>query len=122
MTPKIVPRKKWTALESIGALGALFIVFGLFAFPVSRFEAIFLDLGPAEELPGLTRLALSRWLQSGFAVSVVALLTGGILARGSRGRLVCIGAAVVIGLVGIALCSTAMYLPIFSITGKIKAD
>ena len=122
MTSILVPRKKWTVPESIGALVALFTVFALFAFPVGSYEAIFRDLVSVEELPGLTRLALSRWLQSGFAVPVVALLVGGMLARGPRARAFCIGAAVVIGLVGIALCVIAMHLPAWTIFGKIKAD
>ena len=84
---------------------------------------MFHDLGSADDLPLLTRIVLFPGASVALATPaliafVVAFLGRQPLAR----RRTWIVAAFGLGLLGMALCLVAMYLPIFSLAGRIKAD
>jgi hypothetical protein len=104
----------------LSTLGAI----GLFLFPLASgpFAAMFKDMGDAE-LPLLTRVALSAWFPIGLGVVVVAGAVAGARGGGPLSRrraLILVSAIFAIG--GMIACVIGMYLPIFALAGKIKAD
>jgi len=116
-------RQPFTALDWIGTVVAGCSIAAMVLFPVGSFGAMFRDLGAREELPLLTRMALSPWFRVAFALPAVAAIALGLRApRPMAQRRAWIAVAFVLGGVGLGLCVVAMYLPIFEIAGKIKAD
>jgi len=107
----------WLAVGAVGLAVLFCLQWPFLAAP--QFAKMFADFGG--ELPDLTQLALTTWfpLMLGLnPASVVfhALSQKHTLAR----RRLLIGAALVLSLGFNALLLVAMYLPIFSIAGKIE--
>jgi MFS family permease len=115
----------FTVGDWIGTVIAGFAATGLLLFPVvgRSFASMFRDFGDANELPALTRLAISGWFPAALGITAVVGLGAGTRrsARLSRRRAFIV-AAFIVGCVGIGLCLVGVYLPIFSIAGKVTAD
>ena len=91
--------------------------------PLGSFGAIFRDLGSPSDLPLLTRIVLLPGFTLIAALPAVASLTIAVRARRKVAkRRTWIAAAFVLACVGHGVCLVAMYLPVFTIAGKIKED
>lgn len=113
----------FTVLDWIGTIVALAAIAGLALFPISGFRSTFHDLGSSEDLPFLTRVALVPGFPLMLALPAVLSLAMGVRTRVQlRTRRTWIVAAFGLVCLGFALCAVAMYLPIFSLAGKIKAE
>jgi hypothetical protein len=116
-------KQPFTALDWIGSVATAAMIVALMALPLGGFREMFRDLGGTETLPALTRLALLPGFTLVLALPAIASLAVGLRsARGLSHQRKWIAAAFVLACLGQATCVVAMYLPIFSIAGKIKAD
>ncbi|MCA9551761.1 MAG: hypothetical protein KC933_17120 [Myxococcales bacterium] len=113
-------RDTFTALDWIAAVLAGLVALGLFLFPViviPPWRSMLAELGGA--VPGLTQLALTPWFAPAHGLVAVVLL-----GMGARGRLTRRRAAVVAaffwGAAALAANITALYLPIFQLSGTIE--
>lgn len=111
-----------TALDWIGVglvgLGTLFC----FVFPVviaPMFANTFADFGG--ELPDLTQLALTVWFPLMLGLNPASLAFYGVSGPLTLGRRrLFIVLALLLSLAACATCAIAMYLPVFSLAGKIE--
>jgi hypothetical protein len=115
----------FTALDWLGMMHAGFSALGLLLFPVAgrSFGSMFRDLGSGEQLPALTKLAISGWFPILLGLVVLSLVLTG-LRRAlplSRRRLALVG-AFVLGGAGIGVCLIGIYLPIFAVADAVQAE
>ena len=115
--------QKFTVLDWIGTLATGLTIAGLMAFPAASFRTIFHDLSSPDDLPLLTRMALYPWFSVVLAAPALVAFAFGLQPRRRLSlRRKCIAGAFLLACLGSAVCVVAMYLPVFTITGKIKAD
>jgi hypothetical protein len=113
----------FTVLDWIGTLVAGATILSLMVLPLAGFGQMFRDLGGAETLPLLTRLALLPGFTLVLALPAVASFVSGLRSRrGLSRRRMWIVVAFGLGCLGHGICAVAMYVPIFSLSDKIKAD
>lgn len=116
-------RQQFTVLDWIGTLVAGATIASLGVLPLAGFGGIFRDLGSTADLPLLTRMALMPGFTLVLALPAAASLALAFRARSRLSqRRTWIVAAFILGCLGHGICAVAMYLPIFTIAGKIKAD
>jgi hypothetical protein len=88
-----------------------------------RFEQMFLEFGATTGLPLLTRLALSIWFPVSLgAATALGPVLGCISAVPLRHRRAALVATFVFGWAALGVCMTGVYVPIFGLAGRIKAD
>jgi hypothetical protein len=115
--------QSFTVLDWIGTLVAGSTLLSLMVLPLAGFGAMFRDLGGAETLPLLTRVALLPGFTLLLALpGIVSLVIGLRSRRGLSRRRMWIVVAFALGCLGHGICAAAMYIPIFSLSGKIKPD
>jgi hypothetical protein len=115
--------QQFTVLDWIGTLVTGSTIAGLMLFPVGSFRTVFHDLGSPQDLPLLTRIALFPGFPLILALPALVSFALGLRPRHRLSqRRMWIVAAFSLGCLGSALCVVAMYLPIFTLAGKIKAD
>lgn len=103
------------AALGISAFGVLWaLVAGVFVGP--SFVKMFADFGT--ELPLLTRLFIGPWAPLGLAVASFVFVVGTLRVSA---RWVPLAVAIVTTLLQPAIFFIAMYLPIFSIAGRIQS-
>jgi len=113
----------FTVLDWIGTLVTGAAIAGLMLFPVGSYRKIFQDFGSPQDLPLLTRIVLSPGFP--LVLALPALVSIGLGFRERRRvsrRRTWVVAAFGLACLGFAVCVVAMYLPIFTLAGKIKAD
>lgn len=111
-----------SAGDWIGFVLAAVAVGGLLVFPffTRPFEAMFMDFGAADQLPGLTKLALKPWFGPSLAVLPAAALGAALVSSFRRPwRRVAIVASFVTASLLLAACVAALYLPIVEVSGAI---
>jgi hypothetical protein len=119
-------REELSALDGIAVATTSLQAAFLCAFPwlAGRFfQSMFADIGTASPLPLLTRLAVTVW----FPVTLGATTASGpvlgcIPAVPLAIRRRTLIAAFVFGCAAIGACLVGLYLPIFELAGKIKAE
>jgi len=113
----------FTVLDWIGTMITGFGGVLLLSFPLlgEGFADVFRDMGTAH-LSLLTKLATSIWFPILLGALVVTGAAAGLHAQGLQRRRTLIVAAFALACVGLALCLTGVYLPIFEIAGKIKSS
>ncbi len=115
--------QKFALFDWAGVAFAGLTIARLVAFAGADWKTLFRDFGSLGELPLLTRIFLVPWVRI-----VPALLAAASLAMGFRSRRrqaqrrIWIWGAFIIALVGLALYVVAMYLPLFTLAGKIKPE
>jgi amino acid transporter len=115
--------QKLAALDWIGLGAAGLLIVRLLAFGFGGWQTMFRDMGSLDELPWLTRVTLLPWVPPVLALPVVAaVVMFWRCRRKQRGRRRWLLAAVVLGCVAFAMCIVAVYLPIFTLAGKIRAE
>jgi hypothetical protein len=113
----------FTVLDWIGTLVTGSTILSLMVLPLAGFGQMFRDLGGADTLPLLTRVALLPGFTVLLALPAVASFVIGLRSRrGLSRRRIWIVVAFGLGCLGHGICAAAMYVPIFSLSGKIKSD
>jgi hypothetical protein len=123
LTTDVEVQQRFTTLDWIGATVAGFAALGLLAFPVAgrAFTLMYRDFG-SSTVPALTRLATSWWFPVALGLLSVTGLSLGFRATAlQRRRMWVVGAFFLAG-IGLALCLVGAYLPIFSLSDKIKGE
>jgi hypothetical protein len=119
-------REELSALDGIAVVITGLQAAFLFVFPwlVGRsFQNMFADFGMASPLPLLTRLALTVWFPMTLgATTATGPVLGAIPAVPLTIRRRALIAAFVFGCAAIGACLVGLYLPIFDLAGKIKAE
>jgi len=112
-----------TALDLVAVVAASVSVLALLAFPLiaSSFAAVFRDLGG--ELPLFTRIVLLRWPQPIIGLVAAAAVAFGLRAeRPLRIRRIAIAGAFTLAFFTFTASTIGLYLPIFALSGQIRAD
>lgn len=114
-------RAKLGVIDGVMAGVIALPVLGLLAFPIValRFGAMFADMGPTS-LPVPTRLALVPWFSIGVGLALCAATALSMLARDAVLRRLALACTFILASSTLAFCVVAMYLPIFSLAGKIR--
>jgi hypothetical protein len=121
--PLTTTPQQFTVLDWIGAVITGLTIVGLMMFPIGSFRTMFQDFGSPHDLPLLTRVALFPGFPLILALPAVVAFVLGLRPRHPLSqRRMWIVAAFSLGCLGSALCLVAMYLPIFTLAGNIKAD
>lgn len=115
---------EFTTLDWIGTIVAGCAVAALAAFPYEgrSFDAMFRDFGAREQLPLLTRLALTPWFPELLSLPAVVALVIGL--RGSaplKRRRLAVVTAFCLGVIGLGVCLAGVYEPIFDVAGKVRS-
>lgn len=107
-------RVEWI-LAALAALLALVICATPVTVSVSFIE-MFREFGSIDELPFVTRAALSRWYGVGFAALVVVVAAAAlVLPFGVAARRLTLTASCGLGLAGLAVYIFGVYLPLFEL-------
>jgi NhaP-type Na+/H+ or K+/H+ antiporter len=86
------------------------------------FAGMFRDFGAAQDLPSLTRFALSIWFGPAVALPGALASIRSLFAPRRSWPLAAIIISVTLFFLGLALLLIGLYLPIFAIADKIKAE
>jgi hypothetical protein len=109
-------------LDWIGLGVACLLIVRLLAFAFGGWRTMFRDFGSLDELPWLTRIILGWWAPPALALPAIAALVMFYRRRRQQAeRRRWLLAAVVLSFVGLAVCIVAIYLPVFSLAGKLEA-
>jgi uncharacterized BrkB/YihY/UPF0761 family membrane protein len=96
---------------------SLALVIGATPFTVSpTFVGLFRDFGSIEELPAITRLALSGWYGVGSAALLAGVTISAMAPRlGVVARRAMLGSCCALGLLGVGVYLFGVYLPLFEL-------
>jgi hypothetical protein len=112
----------FTVLDWLGTVVTAFVVVALLLFPLvgHAFGATYRDLG-SDELPMLTKLAISVWFPVLWGMIVVVGIVFGVWrASPLWQRRAAIVGAFFVGLVGIGVCLVGVYWPLFALASTVK--
>ncbi len=126
MSSRPPPLEPFTVLDRIGTGITVFPVAALLFFHAlagRAFAQMFRDFGALGALPPLTALSISWWFPAVLGLAPLGALVRGVLAGTPvPERRTWIVGAFLMACVGLAVCTAGVYLPIFDLAGKIKAD
>ncbi len=119
----LASRDELTALDWIAVVITALLLLAVGATPVSvsaTFLELFESFGEVEELPALTRLALSPWYGLLAPLPALILLIWGVAGRGGLpGRRASIVASFCLGLAILAVYLLGAYSPIFEVADAV---
>ena len=115
--------ERLAALDWLGIGVTALMTLRLVTFSLADWRGMFRDFGSVEDLPLLTRTVLLPWSTLVLATPGVASIAMAVRVRRRHAqRRRWIVAAVVSAFIGLAVFIAAIYLPIFTLADKIRAE